>query len=48
LQVFPFGLAAFLACLAGVKSVDNELSIEQQKPRAGSIKGAGGFFVSGT
>jgi len=29
---------AFLACLTGVKSVDEQLSIELLKPRAGSIR----------
>jgi hypothetical protein len=28
LRIFTFGLAAFLACLTGVKSVDRQLSIE--------------------
>jgi hypothetical protein len=37
LQVFTFGLAAFLVCLTGVRSVDDQLSIELLKPRAGSI-----------
>jgi len=36
LQRFTFGLAAFLAGLAGVISVADPSSIALQKPRAGS------------